>query len=157
MRKNSKVWKFIVTFGGLGYSPYAPGTVGALGAMVPALLILQFSEMPNLWLSLMVLGSIILGTIGATKLEFEWGKDSSMIVIDEVAGIWISVLWVRYDVLSIITAFILFRFFDIVKPLGIRYAERANKGIGVMLDDIVAGIYTNLILQFFYIITPRMQ
>lgn len=157
MKRNSDVWKIIATFGGLGYSPIAPGTIGALGAMIPALLIMEYTKHPNLWLSLMVLSSTILGAICATKLELEWGKDSSKIVIDEVVGIWISIMWIKYNVISIISAFILFRFFDIVKPLGIRYTERGYKGIGVMLDDIVAGIYTNLILQIFYIITPTMR
>lgn len=153
MRRN-KYWKAIVTFGGLGYSPFAPGTIGALGALIPAILIIRFASYPYFWLLLLIVLSIILGIIGADKLEEEWGNDPQKIVIDEAAGMWISLLWVGTHWITILVAFILFRFFDIVKPLGIRKAEELRGGIGVMADDIIAGIYSNLIIQIFLLVLP---
>lgn len=87
------------------------------------------------------------GTWSATRVEPFWGKDSSKVVIDEVAGMCISLLFVPVTVQWIITAFVLFRFFDIVKPLYIRKTENLPAGWGVMADDVLSGIYANLVLQ----------
>jgi len=80
-------------------------------------------------------------------VENDWGKDSSKIVIDEVAGMSASLLFVPVRWKYVITAFILFRFFDIVKPLYIRGLEKFPRGWGVMADDLLAGLYTNIIMQ----------
>lgn len=90
---------------------------------------------------------IITGIWCATKVESDWGKDSSRVVIDEAAGMCVSLLFVPVTLSYIVTGLLLFRFFDIVKPLFIRKAETLQGGWGVMTDDILAGIYTNLILQ----------
>lgn len=153
MRRN-KYWKAIVTFGGLGYSPFAPGTMGAFGALIPALLIIHFAPYPYFWLLLLIILGTVLGIIGADKLVAEWGNDPQKIVIDEATGMWISLLWVGTNWITMLAAFILFRFFDIVKPLGIRKSEELSGGIGVMTDDIIAGIYSNLILQIALILLP---
>jgi len=71
-------------------------------------------------------------------------------------GMWIGLLWVGSGWLNLLTAFILFRFFDIVKPLGIRKAEQLPGGMGVLADDILAGIYTNLIMQIAFRIIPGL-
>ncbi len=150
-------WKAIVTFGGLGYSPLAPGTVGALGALLPAILILKFTGNPDLWLILMVILFSTLGTIGSNIAERDWGKDPSKIVIDEAAGMWISLLFTGTSWFAIISAFVLFRFFDIFKPFGIRKAERLPGGSGVMADDILAGVYANLILHGLLYLVPELR
>lgn len=151
------IWKAIVTVGGLGYSPLAPGTVGALGALIPAMLILKFSDNPDLWLILLVVLSTIFGIIGSNIAEKEWGKDPSKIVIDEAAGMWISLLFTGTSWFTIISAFVLFRFFDIFKPFGIRKAERLPGGTGVMFDDILAGVYANLVLQGLLYFVPELR
>ena len=89
----------------------------------------------------------IAGVWSATKVEGHWGKDSSRVVIDEVAGMCISLLFVPVTIGHIILALVLFRFFDMVKPLFIRKAESLPGGWGVMADDVIAGLYTNIILQ----------
>lgn len=150
------VWKMIVSGFGLGFSPVAPGTIGALGALVPAILILRYAPNPNLILGSLVLVFTILGIIGSNKLQNQWGKDPSRIVADEMVGMWISLLWIGAGWIPMISAFILFRFFDIVKPLGIHKTEQLPGGIGVMADDILAGIYANLLLQIVFRIIPGL-
>jgi phosphatidylglycerophosphatase A len=90
---------------------------------------------------------ILLGTWTAERMEKEWGKDSSKVVIDEVAGMCVSLLFLPVSIIWTGAAFVLFRFFDIVKPLYIRRMEAIPGGWGVMADDLLAGIYTNLLLQ----------
>lgn len=90
---------------------------------------------------------MMLGVITADKVEECWGKDNQKVVIDEVAGMWISLLFTPLKWEYILLGLILFRFFDIVKPLHIRSMEELPGGWGVMADDALAGIYTNLVLQ----------
>jgi phosphatidylglycerophosphatase A len=150
------LWKFIITGFGIGYSPVAPGTIGAIGALIPGFLIIRYAPCPYLILVTLVLIFTILGIIGSNKLQPLWGKDPSRIVIDEMVGMWISLLWIGTGGISFLSAIILFRFFDIVKPLGIRKLEQLPGGTGVMADDILAGLYTNLILQVVFRIIPVM-
>lgn len=144
--KNNRFHKLIATAGGLGYSPKAPGTVGALGACAVALL-LQLSPYYTVLLAVLTLLFLVLGIIAANKLEAEWGEDSSRIVIDEVVGLWISILFIPKGWWYVLIGFVLFRFFDIVKPLFIKRMEYFKAGWGVMMDDVLAGIYSNIILQ----------
>jgi phosphatidylglycerophosphatase A len=81
------------------------------------------------------------------KVEPIWGKDHSRVVIDEVAGLFVSVLFVPATLQYLIAGFILFRFFDIAKPLFIRRLEALPGGWGVMADDLLAGVYANIILH----------
>ncbi len=78
-------------------------------------------------------------------------KDPSFVVVDEFAGMWISLILVD-GIFLILTSFLLFRFFDITKILGINKIENLNGSLGIMLDDIVAGIYTLIIVFFIKII-----
>lgn len=157
MKRGKKpIWKLIVSGFGLGYSPVAPGTVGALGALVLAILILNWAPLPYLLLGCISLIFTILGIIGSNKLQYQWGRDPSKIVVDEMVGMWISLMWVGSGWISLLIAFVLFRFFDIVKPFGIRKTEQFPGGLGVMADDILAGIYTNLIMQIAFRIIPSL-
>ncbi|MES2389644.1 MAG: phosphatidylglycerophosphatase A [Bacteroidota bacterium] len=90
---------------------------------------------------------VLLGIWSSGVTENFWGKDSKRIVIDEVAGMFITMLNLPISPLTLLAGFILFRFFDIAKPLGIRSAEKLGGGLGVMADDVVAGIYSNIVLQ----------
>ncbi|THU34964.1 phosphatidylglycerophosphatase A [Niastella caeni] len=93
------------------------------------------------------------GTWSATKMETFWEHDSNKIVIDEVAGMMITLAFLPHSGVYIITGCALFRFFDIIKPLGIRKAELLPRGIGVMADDVLAGIYAHLILWLLIVIS----
>jgi phosphatidylglycerophosphatase A len=90
---------------------------------------------------------LLVGIWSASLVEKEWGHDSNRVVVDELLGMCISLFLVPVTWKYIAVAFVLFRFFDIVKPLYIRKAESWPGGWGVMADDLLAGIYSNILLQ----------
>ena len=149
--KRAKLFHIIIASGfGSGFSPFAPGTAGALVAVI--IWTVLFYVIPfNILLvvtSLLIVLFTAAGIWSADKLESEWGKDPSKVVVDEMVGVWIALLAVPVgNVWYILFAFLLFRFFDIFKPLGIRKMEQLEGGIGVMADDILAGIYSVLLLM----------
>jgi len=97
--------------------------------------------------TLLTLGVLASGTLAAQRVEPAWGKDSSRVVIDEVAGMWVGMLLIPVTGPNLLVGLVLFRFFDIAKPLFIRDMEQLPGGVGVMMDDVLAGLYTNLLLQ----------
>lgn len=92
-----------------------------------------------------------LGTWSAQKAEKLWGKDSQRIVIDEVAGMIVALIFIPVGFVQAAAGLILFRFFDITKPLGIKRAESLPGGWGVMADDVLAGLYVQLVLRITYV------
>ncbi|MDA8168323.1 MAG: phosphatidylglycerophosphatase A [Nitrospiraceae bacterium] len=127
----------------VGYAPFAPGTFGTLAAAL--LVFLLRPGMPVLATAAVFFS--ITGVFAAGKAEETLGRDSSRIIIDEFAGYLISVLFLPLSTGFIVAAFALFRLLDILKPPPIRFCERLPGGMGVMADDIAAGIIANLILQ----------
>jgi phosphatidylglycerophosphatase A len=101
----------------------------------------------NLYLLPVTVLITALGVWVSNKVEADWGSDSSKVVIDEVAGMCISLLFVPVTIKYVIIGFVLFRFNDIVKPLFIKKAEALPGGWGVMADDVLAGVFANIILQ----------
>ena len=148
MSKKSYFHIVIATGFGSGYSPFAPGTAGAFLALLIWLPIAYLlpASLFVITLSLTVIFTF-LGIWSSNVLIPRWGKDPSRIVVDEMVGMWISLLAIGIsDVYYIIGAFVLFRLFDIFKPLGIRKMEDLKGGLGVMMDDIVAGIYSLVLI-----------
>lgn len=142
--------KMNATVLGAGYSPFAPGTMGALVGILILFAIKWYNPALSSFTWELLLVTIIftlLGVWSTNALEAEWGKDPSKVVVDELIGVWISLLWVPAETQWIILGFVLFRLFDIFKPLGIRQLEKIKGGWGVMLDDVGAGIYANIVLQ----------
>jgi phosphatidylglycerophosphatase A len=139
--------KIISTSLGIGYIGKGAGTY----ASIFTCLIWYFSQVgqyePRLMPVLVTLLLTILGVISAAKVEVLWGKDHQRVVIDEVAGMCITLLFVPVAVEYVIIGLVLFRFFDIAKPLGVRKLEKWPSGWGVMADDVLAGIYANIVLQ----------
>ncbi len=135
---------------GAGYSPIAPGTVGAFVALLVWWALdyfwVGFAEQ-GWWQGGLIAGSCILGTWSADRLEFVWGEDPSKVVVDELAGMWISLFLLPVNWWTLGIGFFLFRLLDIFKPFGVKKAEDLPGGYGIMADDIFAGIYTNLVLQ----------
>ena len=134
---------------GAGYWPFGPGTAGALLAAVVWYVLSGFLGDPQLKLVtlVLVLSFYVLGVWAVNRLQVYWGKDPSRVVVDEMIGVWISLLAVPAGHLGYgIAAFLLFRFFDIVKPCGIRQMELMRGGVGVMMDDVLSGIYGFLVL-----------
>ena len=146
----NKILKNIATLGFVGYLPVAPGTWGSL---VSAVFVAFLNPASAVQAILIVIGFVI-GTISSTVAERVIGQtDSGHIVIDEFIGFLVSVVYLPQTYGYIIAAFFLFRFFDILKPFPIRQAERTLKGgFGIMTDDVLAGIYTNAILQIWKLI-----
>lgn len=134
---------------GIGYIGKGAGTAAAIATCIVWYLFgvsgIQ-SFIPALLITLFIIG---LGIWSGNIVESEWGKDHNRVVIDEVAGMCITLLWVPVTPLNVLLALVLFRLFDIFKPLYIRRLEKLPGGWGVMFDDILAGIYANLVLQLF--------
>ncbi len=142
--------KLFLTFGGAGLSPKAPGTVGTLASLPVGLAVLYYFGIETLFT--LTLTITIIGIFEINKYENDTGiHDHQQIVIDEAAGMWLS-LMIAYstaitmhypyaEILAILFSFAAFRLFDIWKPSTIGWIDRELKGgLGVMLDDIVAGI-----------------
>ncbi len=138
--------KIIVTGFGIGYSRWAPGTCGSLLALVSAWLV----PLPAWWiLPAAALGAFVLGVPLSFWAEKKWGTDPPRLVWDEMAGQWLALSLLPKTAGVYLLSFLLFRFFDIVKPLGVFRVQELPGGWGVMLDDLVCGIYSNIGLQLF--------
>ena len=138
------LYKVIATVFGIGYLPKGGGTAAS------AVYCFVWIVFPHPFFSLELLLILFVVTIGvwsASKVERVWGIDSGKVVIDEVAGMMIALLFVPVKIKYVITALVLFRFFDILKPLGIKRTEKFPSGWGVMADDVLSGIYALVIMQ----------
>lgn len=129
----------------IGYLPLAPGTWGSLAALMAWRLL---PEMELFRLSLIVVVVFLVGVISSTILsEREGDSDPSHIVIDEWAGMWIALLMIPNEWKWLGMAFILFRLFDIVKIYPANRFEKLPGGWGIMMDDVVAGLYAGVVTQ----------
>jgi phosphatidylglycerophosphatase A len=131
---------------GSGLAKKAPGTCGTLAA-IPLYLVV--SQMGGLVYSLITLFVTIAGIRICGEAADKLGEhDFGGIVWDEVAGYLITLLWIPFSWKAVVLGFILFRFFDILKPWPIKVADQQVKGgFGIMLDDVLAGIFANLVLM----------
>jgi phosphatidylglycerophosphatase A len=149
------VQKLFLTFFGAGLSPKAPGTVGTLASLPVGLFVLYYFGMETLFM--LTLAITIIGIFEINKYEKTTGiHDQQHIVIDEAAGMWLSLMiaistattmtYPYAEILAIIFSFAAFRLFDIWKPSTIGWIDRELKGgLGVMLDDVLAGIAGGLL------------
>jgi len=136
--------KFIGSGFYTGYSPYVSGTVGSLAALI-IYLIPGFEQ-----LFIIIPAIIIFMTYGiyiGNKFEVEYGKDPGQCTVDEVVGMWISLVAIPKSIGIIVSAFILWRILDIIKPPPARNFERLKGGLGIMIDDVISGIYTLIIMH----------
>lgn len=145
-----------------GYIPWASGTFGSVVGIL--IFLIPGVESPYI-LSLMILVGLALGvgtsrrvaeirghqltkSAEVAKATFQPGDahtpDPSIVVIDEIVGMWISLLLLPTTVAAVLCAFVIFRLLDIVKPFPARRLERLPNGWGIMLDDVVAGVYANV-------------
>ena len=142
----------IATAGGAGFVPKAPGTAGSVvGVLVFILMNLAGA---GAYLPHAILLFLFAGTLAAHRVETFWGHDSQRIVIDEVIGQLITFALVGTARLSagfIIAGLFLFRFFDIFKPFPIRRCEKLPGYWGILGDDLLAGVYTWVILYFIFL------
>ena len=139
--------KVIASFFGIGYIK-GGGTIAAAVTCALIYLLWHSNLPPKPWiLPAITLVILLTGIYTGNKVEAAWGKDSYRVVIDEVAGMLVTILFIPANTYLLIAGFILFRFFDMVKPLFIRRLEDLPSGTGVMMDDVLAGFYSNLVLQ----------
>lgn len=139
------VLKYIATLGFIGYLPFAPGTFGSLAAFAFYVFL-----KPNTFSHILILCLLIpIGVVSSHYTEkFLDFKDSRHIIIDEFCGYLFSMVLLPFSYTDAVIAFFLFRFFDILKPFPIKKIESIlSGGKGIMADDMMAAIYTNLILQ----------
>jgi phosphatidylglycerophosphatase A len=130
---------------GAGFSPLAPGTAGALVA-IPIELLLSPIRSPLYELT--ILTFFFFSSWIADRAQSHWQKsDDRRIVIDEMMGYFLTMLWIPKTFLFISVGFVLFRLLDIGKPFPCRQLEKVRGGFGVVLDDVFAGIYANVALQ----------
>jgi len=147
--------KLFLTFGGAGLSPKAPGTMGTLASLPVGLLVLYYFGAESLFM--LTLTITVIGIFEINKYETQTGlHDQQHIVIDEAAGMWLSLMiaistastidYQYAEIMAIVFSFASFRLFDIWKPSTIGWIDReVEGGLGVMMDDILAGIAGGLL------------
>ena len=131
---------------GLGYAKKAPGTFGS----IPGVVLFLLTRNLQTWLQILIFMGFCLFAIGiAEKIEkIDRSKDPEEVVIDEAAGMWLS-LFLIWDasVMTIIVGFVLFRLFDILKPFPVNLFQTFRGGTGILADDLAAGMLTNFIIR----------
>jgi phosphatidylglycerophosphatase A len=144
----------IATVGGIGYAPIAPGTFGSAAGLVlwsflPAATAVQLAA-----IALIAVGGAWAGT--AAEQHFHT-TDPGAIVVDEVAGMLLTLLLVPLTWKGAVLGFLLFRLFDIIKPFPARRLEQLHGGVGVMADDLAAAVYANLALRACLWLVPSLR
>jgi len=137
--------KILSTCFGIGFFPVAPGTFTSVVAVfcyyfLPAL------HNPLLLFSLVLLCSGV-GIWAGGVMEEQYGNDPSIVTIDELAGQWLALLALPSGLLPVLLAFIFFRLFDILKPGPVDLVQRLPGGWGIMMDDLLAGLFANLAVR----------
>ena len=127
-----------------GYIPFASGTFGSLAA----LLIYFIPGFENLFVIIPItLLFFLIGIYVGSKFEKIYGKDPAECTIDEIVGMWISLILLPKTIAIALITFFLWRALDIYKPFPARYLEKLEGGLGIMIDDVVAGFYTLIIMH----------
>jgi len=135
----------VATAFGSGYSPIAPGTAGSLVGLALFWPLSRLSgEAQAAALAVVFFGGVAASTDLARRMG---AHDPGQVVVDEVAGMWASLLLVPWSASSAIIGFVLFRVMDVVKPYPARSLESLPRGWGIMADDMMAGLYANLTLR----------
>jgi len=147
-RPMKTIWRIIASFFGLGFFPVAPGTLASLAIVLLYKYLMHGLALPYLLLIFLLL--LILGVSAATAYSSELKKtDPRQVVIDEAAGQLLVLLSISPDWTLLVTGFLLFRLFDIVKPFPIRKLEGLPSGWGIMADDIAAALMAKALLHLF--------
>lgn len=146
----------IATWFGTGLAPFAPGTVGTFFGLPLAFLIAYINPVyGGVALFALLLISVWSSEVASAAMGI---KDPGSIVIDEVAGISFALFLIEPTMINVVLAFLLFRFFDILKPWPIKLIdEKIGGGWGIVLDDVLAGIFANIILQILIRTIPLLK
>lgn len=156
----NRVKEFLVTGFFTGYIPFLPGTIGTLVGLG---IYITLSSSPIVYYLIVILLIVISVPLAdfAEKRIFQQ-KNSPHIVIDEIVGFQIAMVSFKFtsdydSLMFLVIGFVLFRLFDSWKPYPIHKLKNLEGGIGIIFDDIMAGVYTNLFLQFFRILKPYLS
>jgi len=134
----------IASLGGIGFAPYAPGTIGSIAAL-PAVIVLSNHHWWYIGITVLL---FVAGTFVGNKAEMIFHeKDPGWVVVDEAVGILISFFLVPISWVSVLVGFILFRLIDISKVFPLKQLEKVPGGLGIMLDDAIGGVIVNIILN----------
>ena len=145
----SRAYEMIASVFYIGYLPVAPGTLGSLVGLI----VYYFVKDNPITMGVAILIVTALGFLTAGRAEKIFGgKDPDEIVIDELSGMLISLYLLPSSMGYVVSGFILFRFFDIVKPKPIQSFEKLKGSLGIMSDDLIAGLYANMALQIVYML-----
>jgi phosphatidylglycerophosphatase A len=146
----------VSTVGPVGYFPIAPGTAGSAAAL-PLALFLRWLGSPAIDVAAIGLLAAA-GTWACTIAEEHFGRtDPGCVVLDEVVGMLVALLLVPAGWRGVAAAFVLFRAFDVVKPFPARACERLYGGVGIMADDVVAGVYANAAIRVGLFLLPALK
>jgi phosphatidylglycerophosphatase A len=141
---NEKLIKLLATGFGSGLAPVAPGTIGTLVGVGICLICWSLPWPLRLFIVIALAGLSIYVAGLAEKIYRK--KDDQRIVIDEIAGFQVAMLPVTITGLHLLVGFVLFRIFDILKPFPLRDLQKVSGGLGIVLDDIAAGIYVGAVM-----------
>lgn len=144
----NNVLHLFVTLGPVGYLPYAPGTYGSALACI---LLYFFPSVFTHPLFILIFIAVSLVVLNNIVLE---GNDPGYVIIDEVAGMFVAMAGHSITFLNLLAGFILFRFFDIIKPYPIKRVEALRKGYGILADDVLAGVFANILIILGRMILP---
>ena len=142
--RRARVVRWVASVCGVGYAPVVSGTFGSLPGLAIAILFFRWP-----WaLAALAAAGIPIAVWAANHAERDGQeKDPRWVVVDETVGMMVALTFVRGPWIIWPAGFVLFRLFDIVKPYPVGRAERLPGGVGIVMDDVLAGLYTNLILQ----------
>ncbi len=144
---------FITTCCYIGYLPGAPGTYASIAACLIMYALPFFSMSGSVGFACTL---IVCSVLSVNALKYD-GEDPSYIVIDELAGMFVALAGHGPTFVNLISGFLLFRFFDIIKPYPIRLTERLKGGYGVVADDVLAGIFANIGIWLGHIVMEALQ
>jgi phosphatidylglycerophosphatase A len=144
-------FKLIATSLGIGYIGKGAGTVAAVACCICWYFAWAGGYPPVIAAVIITAAITFIGVWAGNMVEPLWGKDHQRVVIDEVSGMCISLLFIPVTIPYVLCGLFLFRLFDITKPFFIRQLEKLPGGWGVMADDVLAGIYANILLQIIVI------
>ncbi len=141
-----KISEWIATCFKVGYLPFAPGTWGSVFAILLWWVLLK--DLNTYIFGAIIIIFLLIGIVVSNIIIDQSGDhDPSYIIIDELVGQWLALFLIPDGFFNIAISFILFRFFDIIKPWPIRLIEKFPKGLGVMSDDLTAGLITLILIQ----------
>jgi phosphatidylglycerophosphatase A len=144
---------FIATFGYVGFFPIAPGTAGSVAALALYALV-RWAGTPAVEL-VTIIAVFAIGIWAATGTERALArKDPGPVVIDEVLGMLVTLAFLPLSLWGIVTGFLIFRLFDVIKPFPAGRLEHLPAGLGIMADDAMAGVYAHLVLRIAVMMAP---